>query len=123
MGDIIVVDRRGNLVPSNAFRFDEIQGTSGGQIRGDIVVEIDRSASPPYAETAGGSSGDRARRKRYPLSSDGTLIVDRAHNFVEQQDDGTMPALPVTGTASGLLQHTSTRRIFTVLRPVGKGGA
>jgi hypothetical protein len=87
-------------------------------MHGDIVVEVNHFASPPYAETVGGNVGDSAKRRRFPLNADGTLIVDRAHNFRQQQTNGTIAALPAAGSPAGNLDGLSTRRIFAVLSPV-----
>jgi hypothetical protein len=91
-------------------------------MRGDIVVEVNKTASPPYAETIGGAEDKGCRRQRFPLSGEGKLIVDRAHNTATQVDDGTIPALPVAGSAAGDLEGASTARIFAVLSLVGRGG-
>jgi hypothetical protein len=115
-GDIVVVDRRANRTdsPSNTWRFEDSQ-TNQGDMHGDIVVEVDRSATPPFAETVGGNVDDTAKRARIPLDGDGKLIVDRSQNLVVQNDDGTFPALPAAGSAAGNLDPRSTRRIFAVL--------
>jgi len=118
-GDIIVRDRRANRTdsPSNTWRFEESQANQG-DMHADIVVEVDRSGSPPFAETVGGNVDDTARRVRIPLDGDGKLVVDRSQNIVVQKDDGTFDALPSAGSAGGDLDPTSTRRIFAVLSPV-----
>ena len=118
MGDIIVIDRQLNRTdsPSNTWVFDDLQMIQG-DMRSDIVVEIDTSASPPFVETLGGNLVQRLRRKRYPLQADGKLIVDRSDDFVVQQDDGSFPPLPSPGSATGFLDDRSSRLIFAVLGP------
>jgi hypothetical protein len=65
--------------------------------------------------------GDSARRRRFPLNPDGTLVVDVAQNFIQQDDLGAFPALPAApapGTGPNNLDGPSTRRIFALLSPV-----
>ncbi len=118
-GDIIVQDRRAKRTdtPANIWRFRDSQ-TNQGEMHGDIVVEVDLSATPPFAETIGGNVGNSAMRRRFPLNADGTLIVARAHNFRQQANNGTIAALPSAGSATSNLDSLSTRRIFAVLSPV-----
>lgn len=128
-GDIIIQDRRGDPAPNKThltvagmFRFSDSQSRSNeGDMHGDIVVDVVSSGTNPYAETIGGNVGDSARRRRYPLNPDGTLVVDLAQNFVQQQDSGSFPALPSApgaGTGAINLDSLSTRRIFALLSPV-----
>jgi hypothetical protein len=63
----------------------------------------------------------RCRRQRFPLGGDGKLVVDRAQNTATQEDDGTIPALPVADAAAGNLDGASTARIFAVLSLVRRG--
>jgi hypothetical protein len=114
LGDIIVQDRRNNRTPANVWQVRDSQ-TNQGDMHGDIVVDINRTATPPFAEVIGGNVGDSVRRRRFPLDADGKLVVDRAQNFVPQADNGTFPNLPVAGSAAGNLQSASTRRIFALL--------
>lgn len=113
-GDIIVQDRRGDLAnplfPANVWKFRRSQSNEG-DMHGDIVVDVQSG----YAETIGGNVGDSSKRRRYPRNPDGTLVVDRSQNFVQQATNGLIPNLPSAGSAYGPLQDFSTRRLFAVL--------
>ncbi len=119
-GDIIVQDRRDPRTQNNIFQVNNSQ-TNEGEMHGDIIVDVDRSGTAPFAETIGGNVGDSARRRRYPLNPDGSLVVDTAQNFIQQDQAGAFPALPAapaSGTGPNNLDGPSTRRIFALLSPV-----
>jgi hypothetical protein len=142
VGDIIVVDRQ---VPNtgkidDVVKFDDIPSVFTGSyaLHGDIVVEV----TSDYAETIGGNLGYQepvggdlcnlsnvkttfsSRRRRYPLhtglsaSVDGTLQVVADRLFVQEDQNGDLPPLPVDCPPNDLYDR-STGRVFALLSPVG----
>jgi Uncharacterized protein conserved in bacteria (DUF2272) len=136
VGDIVVLDR--NVPEAGAITevvdFDDIPTAflDPYPLHGDIVVEVASS----YVETIGGNlcyrkpvGGDlcnlspsqqpcAVRRRRFPVNRDGTLVVNREQLFVQEDDGGNLPALPVVCSDAGLSMR-STGRVFTLLSPVG----
>ncbi len=123
VGDIIIMDRRHGdgmgdppeegeevIGVDDVRTFDEIPTFDGPPLHGDVIVEVleDR------VETVGGNLGASARRRHFPLTDAGFLVVDATRDFVTERNDLTMPALP--GPHGGAtLTGSSTIRIFTLL--------
>lgn len=113
-GDIIVQDRNANT--ANALlTFDQIPGLTGLDMHADIVVDV----QPGFAETIGGNVGDTVRRRRYPRTAAGALVVSQLQRFVAQNAKGSFPAMPAAAAAApAALPSESTARIVALLRPV-----
>lgn len=113
-GDIIVQDR--NATTSAAvLTFNQIPGLTGLNMHADIVVDV----QPGWAETVGGNVGNTVRRRRYPLTATGALVVSQVQQFVAENTNGTFPAIPAALAAAPAALHTeSTARIVALLRPV-----
>jgi hypothetical protein len=122
VGDIIVQDRRAGIKPDEVVAFDEIpeRFITSFPTHGDIVVEV--QIDQRYVVTIGGNVGDSVRRRRYPLDSNGRLIVSRTELYTQEDNSGSLPSLPVVDRGSAL-HGRSTRRIFAVLSPIPKCAA
>jgi uncharacterized protein YcbK (DUF882 family) len=113
-GDIIVQDRQANTV-AGLLTFDRIPGLTGLEMHADIVVDV----QPGFAETIGGNVGGTVRRRRYPLTAAGALVVSPLRLFVGQRTNGTFPAIPAAlAAAPAPVPSESTARIVALLRPV-----
>lgn len=113
-GDIIVQDRRA----AGGFTFARMP--PGAMItHGDIVIEINAND----VITLGGNLGsgvdheESVRRRRFPLGNSGRLLVDATRLFAQEDNAGTLPALPAA-IAAAPGEPKSTSRIFTLLKPV-----
>ena len=112
VGDIIVQDRRPTIAAAA-----QVMTLAGLPERllthGDIVVEV----QPAFVVTIGGNLtgplGDSVRKRRYPLDAHGVLVVDPPQLFAQEDDAGTLPALPLTSTSA--LDDHSTARSFALL--------
>jgi hypothetical protein len=134
VGDIVIGDRMASSAAA-VVKFNEIPLISDVRhdMHGDIVVEVTSS----YAEAIGGNIGysdpdDRdpciqpgseepfnVRRRRYPLTADGKLIVDPDQRFVQENNSGHLPALPlVCPVSTNGFHQRSMGRMFVVLKPV-----
>jgi hypothetical protein len=107
--DIIVQDRRDNIT---AAQVTTLAALGGGITHGDIIVDV----QPGFVVTIGGNVGDSARRRRYPRDDRGLLVVDRRQLYTQEDNTGTVPAVPVTSALP--LAARSTARIFALLSPV-----
>ena len=139
VGDIVVVDRNipetGALTDVVAFDAIPTAFLDAYPLHGDIVVAV----TPSYVEAIGGNlcyresiGGDpcalapdvatcSVRRRRFPLNADGTLVVAGEHLFVQEDDFGALPALPLRCPAAGL-HARSTGRVFALLSPIASCG-
>jgi hypothetical protein len=114
-GDIIVQDRRSKIT---AAQVTTLTALAAGLItHGDIVVDV----QPGFVVTVGGNVGDSSRRRRYPLDAQSLLVIDRRELFTQEDDTGTLPALPSRSALP--LASLSTARIFALLRPVEERAA
>ena len=109
-GDIIVQDRRDNIAAPQVARLATLQ--SGLITHGDIVVEVQEQ----FVVTVGGNVGDSARKRRYPRTAQGLLVVQRQQMYTQENDAGTLPDLPSQTQAA--LAGRSTARIFSLLSVV-----
>jgi hypothetical protein len=113
VGDIIVQDRQAAAIGA-VWNFNNIPALAGGrEMHCDIVVEV----AADNAVAIGGNLSQSARRRRYPLNGDGTLVVAREQLFTQESNTGNLPAVPVVNAAAGL-DGQSTGRIFALLCPV-----
>jgi hypothetical protein len=120
IGDIIVLDRQATTENGVV----TLAALSARNTHGDIVVEVNRQQG--QAITIGGNLGDgsaspparqdSARKRRYPLDANGRLVRNRQQLITQEDNAGTLPALPVTSTDP--LHRRSTARIFALLSPV-----
>jgi hypothetical protein len=117
-GDVIIQDRTPRLDLGHVYRFSRIPGIGAGRsLHGDVVVAVNQRAG--YAETIGGNVGDSVTRRRYPLDAAGKLVVARAQLHTQEDNACTFPAaFPGVGNHHGVLQSSSTARIFALLSPV-----
>ena len=124
-GDIIVQDRRDNIGPGDVMTLANLPERL--ETHGDIVIDV----KPTFVETIGGNLtrpdpppptpsaptpppiGDSSRKRRYPRTAQGFLVVDPPQLFAQEDDAGALAALPLTSTEA--LHKHSTRRIFAVL--------
>ncbi len=134
VGDIVVGDRMATC-PDEVVKFNEIPLISDERhdMHGDIVVAV----TPTYAEAIGGNIGHKdppgadpcdqpdseepfnVRRRRYPLTADGKLDVDPDQRFVQENNNGHLPSLPlVCSVATGGFHKRSMGRMFVLLKPV-----
>jgi hypothetical protein len=109
-GDIIVQDRRDGITVAQVARLATLR--SDLITHGDIVVDVQE----PFVVTIGGNVGDSARKRRYPRTAQGFLVVDRQQMYTQENDAGTLPDLPSQTNAA--LAGRSTARIFALLSPV-----
>ena len=65
--------------------------------------------------TVGGNVGDSARKRRYPRTAQGLLVVERQQMYTQENDAGTLPDLP-SQTQAALAAGTA--RIFALLSVV-----
>ena len=110
LGDIIVQDRRDGITAAQVAKLATLQ--SGVITHGDIVVEV----RDPFVVTVGGNVGDSARKRRYPRTAQGLLVVERQQMYTQETDAGTLPGLPSQTNAA--LAGRSSARIFALLSPV-----
>jgi Uncharacterized protein conserved in bacteria (DUF2272) len=111
LGDIIVQDRQATT--RGQVRTFATLGTMGRRkTHGDIVVEV----QPTRVVTIGGNLGDSMRKRHYPRTAEGLLVVDPLQLFSQEDDAGAVPALPLATTQN--LHSHSTGRIFAILSPV-----
>jgi hypothetical protein len=136
VGDILVGDRMATS-PDKVVTFDDIPLISDQRhdMHGDIVVAV----TPTYAEAIGGNigysdpvGGDpcdqpgseepfNVRRRRYPLTTDGKLDVDPDQRFVQENNSGHLPSLPLVCPVSpGNFHQRSMGRMFVVLKPIAQ---
>ena len=108
-GDIIVQDRRDNIAAPQVARLATLQ--SGLITHGDIVVEVQEQ----FVVTVGGNVGDSARKRRYPRTAQGLLVVER-QQITRRRTMGDLPDLPSQTQAA--LAGRSTARIFALLSVV-----
>jgi hypothetical protein len=107
--DIIVQDRADR---ATAAQVTTLARLSGGITHGDIVVDV----QPGFVITVGGNVGDSSRRRRYPTDAQGLLVIDRRQLYTQEDNTGTLPALPSESRVA--LAPRSTARIFALLSPV-----
>lgn len=116
VGDIIVQDRQppagGSIADVVDFNDIPAVAAAGRKLHSDIVVEIPAGGSE--CVTLGGNLGNSVRRRRYPLSAGGRLIVAPEQLFTQEDDTGNLPAVPSVNAVAGL-HGASTARIFAVL--------
>jgi len=110
LGDIIVQDRRDGINASQVAKLATLR--SDVITHGDIVVEMQE----PFVVTIGGNVGDSARKRRYPRTPQGLLVVDREQMYTQENNTGALPDLPSHTNAT--LAGRSTARIFALLSPV-----
>lgn len=126
VGDIIVQDRRpGDGDPPDPShppigihdvrQFTEIPSFPALRpiTHGDIIVDV----QPGFVETIGGNLGDGVRRRRYPLTAQGLLVIDWNQLYVQESPALVMPALPAPHAGNQLVS-SATWRIFALLSPV-----
>ncbi len=116
VGDIIAQDRQANSI-NNVWKYADMStlASVGREMHCDIVVEV-----PPggdHVVTIGGNIGNSVRRRRYPVSADGKLVVSREQYYTQESDTGVLAPIPAPNTANGLAS-LSTGRIFALLSPV-----
>jgi hypothetical protein len=110
LGDIIVQDRRSGIAAGQVVK---LKSLPPDQItHGDIVVDVQAG----FVVAIGGNVGDSCRRRRFPVDAAGKLVIDRRQLYTQEDDAGTLPALPLESTAA--LASQSTARIFAVLSVV-----
>jgi hypothetical protein len=116
-GDIIVMDR----TPAGGFTFARMP-PAAMNTHGDIVVEVNAGD----VVTLGGNLGptplvarqESVRQRRFPRDANGRLIVAANRLFTQEDNTGSLPALPLPITAAARLDDKSTGRIFTLLKLV-----
>lgn len=112
IADILVQDRQaGNI--AGVIPFNDIPTVlpGGRELHGDIVVEVNAND----VVTIGGNLSNGVRRRRYPLSADGKLLVRRDQMFTQEGNVLGPPAnVPVVNAAAGL-NSLSTGRLFAAL--------
>jgi hypothetical protein len=127
-GDIIVQDRMDN----GGFTFAQMP-PANRNTHGDIVIAVNGDvAAEGNVVTLGGNLGfvdpatntavahqESVRRRRYPLGTDGRLVIAADRLFTQEDNAGTLPPVPAAITATSPPHKRSTIRIFTVLKPVG----
>jgi hypothetical protein len=107
LGDVIVQDRRDGITAAQVQRLETLAG--GVITHGDIVVDV----QPQFVVAIGGNVGDSSRKRRYPLTAAGKLVVDREQLYTQEDNAGVLPALPSRSTVP--LAGRSTARIFALL--------
>jgi len=117
VGDIIIQDRQAATL-AGVWTFANIPALVGGrELHGDIVISVNPGAGD--AITIGGNLGNSVRRRRYPITADGTLVIERTQLYTQEDGAGNLPTVPVINPAAGL-NGSSTGRIFAVLSPVNQ---
>jgi hypothetical protein len=109
LGDIIVQDRRDGITAAQVAKLATLRDLS---THGDIVVDVQEQ----FVVTIGGNLGGSARKRRYPKTAQGLLVVDRQQRYTQETNTGTLPDLPSPTNAA--LADLSTARIFALLSPV-----
>ena len=119
IGDIIVQDRQATA-PEDVMLFSNITGAAMSTLKthGDIVIEL----ADDHVVTIGGNLGNSARRRRYPITATGLLVIDVHELYTEEDDSLQLPPLPVHHAGNDL-QDQSTWRIFALLSLVEQCGA
>jgi hypothetical protein len=119
-GDIIVVDRQATTMNGVV----TLAGLGSLEAHGDIVIDVDRQRR--HVEAVGGNLSDGSdnpivgeesvRKRRYPIDARGFLVRAAAQRFTQEDNTGTVPALPDPTTDA--LHSRSTARIFALLSPI-----
>lgn len=108
-GDIIVQDRREHITAAQVVT---LAALAGGITHGDIIVDV----QPGFVVTIGGNVGDSVRKRRYPRAASGMLMLDAHQLYTQEDNTGTLPALPQASTLN--LAGRSTGRILSLLAPI-----
>ena len=114
VGDIIVQDRQASKI-EKVWKYADIPTRlfeSGRELHCDIVIEV-----PPggdHVVAIGGNLGNSARKRRYPVNTDGKLVVNQHQFYTQESDAGVLDPIPALNAAAGL-DDLSTGRIFALL--------
>ena len=84
----------------------------------DIVCGVKTDGLQPYTETIGGNVTHTVRRRRYPLTATGELIVSPTDVYLQEDDTGKFGTFSPLPTTPSVLKPRSTGQIFVVLSPV-----
>jgi hypothetical protein len=118
VGDIIVQDRE-DVGVHEVWLFDDIPALArrSRKMHADIVVEVARD----HVVTIGGNLTNSVRRRRYPMTPQGLLVIDWNQLYTQEDDNLILPNLPVRH-APETLHPFSTWRIFALLSLVQQCG-
>jgi hypothetical protein len=115
-GDVIVTDRNEFIA-----RPTSLGSLAASILHGDIVTRIHReNGVPVFAEAIGGNVAQAVRRRRYPLTADGKLVVSGTRLYAQEDDRGTFAAFTTRSRVPGMLDPASTGRIMALLSPVAE---
>jgi len=112
-GDIIATDRAEEVTMTTRITLRGLAGRRN--LHCDIVCGVNTGGAQPYAETIGGNVTHAVRRRRYPLTATGELIVSSTHLYLQEDDTGKFGTFSPLPTPPSVLKPRSTGRIFAVL--------
>ena len=112
-GDIIATDRVDEVTMTTRITLPGLAGRRN--LHCDIVCDVKTDGAQPYAETLGGNVTHTVRRRRYPLTATGELIVSSTDLYIQEDDTGKFGAFSPLPTTPSVLKPRSTGRIFAVL--------
>ena len=112
-GDIIATDRVDEITMATRITLPRLPEQRN--LHCDIVCGVKTDGAQPYAETIGGNVTHTVRRRRYPLTAAGELIVSPTDLYIQEDDNGQFPAFSKLPTTPSVLKPRSTGRIFAVL--------
>ena len=115
-GDIIATDRAEEVTMATRITLPRLAGRRN--LHCDIVCGVKTDGAQPYAETIGGNVTHTVRRRRYPLTATGELIVSPTDLYLQEDDTGKFGTFSPLPTTPSVLKPRSTGRIFAVLSPV-----
>jgi hypothetical protein len=113
VGDIIAQDRQATTI-GGVWRYEDIPTlvAAGREMHGDVVIEV--PAGGDHVVAIGGNVGNSTRKRRYPVNTDGRLVVAREQLYTTEDDAGLLDPIPPPSAAAGL-NTVSTGRIFALL--------
>ena len=115
-GDIIATDRVEEITMATRITLPRLAGRRN--LHCDIVCGVRTDGPQPYAETIGGNVTHTVRRRRYPLTATGELMVSPTDLYLQEDDTGKFGTFSPLPTTPSVLKPRSTGRIFVVLSPV-----
>ncbi len=112
-GDIIATDRAEEVTMTTRITLRGLAGRRN--LHCDIVCDVKTDGAQPYAETLGGNVTHTVRRRRYPLTATGELIVSSTDLYIQEDDTGKFGTFSPLPMPPSVLKPRSTGRIFAVL--------
>jgi hypothetical protein len=112
-GDIIATDRAEEVTMTTRITLRGLAGRRN--LHCDIVCDVKTDGAQPYAETLGGNVTHTVRRRRYPLTATGQLIVSSTDFYIQEDDTGKFGTFSPLPMPPSVLKPRSTGRIFAVL--------